>query len=66
MRPQYSIGYTLDDDLQVVTECRAYVGDGREELNEDLHTVFDGICKKHHERYKFIDGALWNVDYLDQ
>ena len=34
-RPDYRVGYTLDDNLQVVSEVRCYVTDGRSEWITD-------------------------------
>ena len=36
MKPKYSVGYTLDDNLEVVTECRAYVSDYRSSNWDEL------------------------------
>ena len=33
--PDYRVGYTLDDNLQVITEVRAYVTQGEELRNQD-------------------------------
>ena len=35
MKPRYSVGYTLDSELNVVTECRVYLSEKERRSNWD-------------------------------
>ena len=65
MKPSYSVGYTLNDDLEVETECRVYVDKAPDtRLNEDLHAVLDPIKQKHDDKYRYVEGVLRHTAYL--
>ena len=60
MKPNYSIGYTLDDNLNVVTECRAYVCDHRSSSWDELKPDY-----RYASYDKSDNGRIWkHKDYL--
>lgn len=57
MKAKYSTGYTLDNNLQVVTEVRAYVSD-------DKHWPWHNLMPAHryNQQYDFFyHGSFWRL-----